>query len=148
MHLLTARVSPPPHPPSTQRLWSSLSPAAVHAMLTVRGSNAAVAQEVHAYEASAPRADARLSDEQQAALRAAWALFPRYVCLAAWPGGWGAKDSRLGFRGQWRAVATPAGRERMVLPTLQTLQDSILLLPWLCFRAAAAAFQTRDRLPS
>ena len=91
---------------------SAIDPTLVELSLTRSGachadravSNAAVAQEVYAYEASAPRADARLSDEQQAALRAAWALFPRYVCLAAWPGGWGAKDSRLGFRGQWRAV--------------------------------------------
>ena len=28
----------------------------------------------------------------------------------------------------------PTGRERMVTPTLQTLQDPILLLPWVCFR--------------
>jgi hypothetical protein len=32
----------------------------------------------------------------------------------------------------------PTGRERMVSPTLLTLQDSILLLPW-------SAFQTRGR---
>jgi hypothetical protein len=30
--------------------------------------------------------------------------------------------------------ATPQARERMGSPTLQTLQDSILLTPWLCFR--------------
>jgi hypothetical protein len=34
----------------------------------------------------------------------------------------------------------PAGRERMNSSTLQTLQDPILLTPWLCFEVAA--FQT------
>jgi hypothetical protein len=28
----------------------------------------------------------------------------------------------------------PTGRERMVSPTLRTLQEPILLLPWVCFR--------------
>ena len=49
------------------------------------------------------------------------------------------KARRLGFgfqQHQWRAAERrhPTDRERMVSPTLRTLQDPILLLPWLCFR--------------
>jgi hypothetical protein len=44
----------------------------------------------------------------------------------------------LGFGSQrgWRAAERrhPTGRERMGQSTSQTLQDPILLLPWLCFR--------------
>ena len=36
----------------------------------------------------------------------------------------------------------PTNRERMGSPTLQTLQDPILMLPWVCFRGA---FQTQNR---
>ena len=41
----------------------------------------------------------------------------------------------FGFR-QFRAAERghPTGRERMGSPALQTHQDPILLLPWLCFR--------------
>ena len=55
------------------------------------------------------------------------ALFP-VPCSHAFP------QHLQGFP-PWRA----AGRERTVTPTLQTLQDTILLLPWLCFRGASAA---------
>ena len=49
---------------------------------------------------------------------------------------------------RWRAAERrhPTGRERMGSPTLRTLQDPILLLPWLCFRVAA--FQTPNGAPS
>jgi hypothetical protein len=42
--------------------------------------------------------------------------------------------------GEQQRGATAQARERMVSPTVQTLQDPILLLPWVCFRVAA--FQT------
>jgi hypothetical protein len=42
--------------------------------------------------------------------------------------------------GEQLSVATPQARERMGSSTLQTLQDPILPLPWLCFDGAA--FQT------
>jgi hypothetical protein len=38
------------------------------------------------------------------------------------------------FGFQQQSVATPQARERMDSPALQTLQDPILLLPWLYFR--------------
>ena len=44
---------------------------------------------------------------------------------------------RCCFHIRWHGHATPrrpTGRERMGSPTLQTLQDPILLQPWLCFR--------------
>jgi hypothetical protein len=46
-----------------------------------------------------------------------------------------ARGSELGFRPWWRAAERGylAGCERMGSPTLQTLQDPILLLPWVCF---------------
>jgi hypothetical protein len=44
---------------------------------------------------------------------------------------------------RWRAAERrhPTGRERTGSPTLQTHQDPILLLPWLCFRGGG--FPTR-----
>jgi hypothetical protein len=51
------------------------------------------------------------------------------------------RKRRAGFRRwasrRWRAAERryPTGRERMGSPTLQSLQDPILLLPWSCFRA-------------
>ena len=48
------------------------------------------------------------------------------------------KTNRTGFgfkqRHPHRHVT---GRDRMGLPTLQPLQDPIVLLPWVCFRGAA-----------
>jgi hypothetical protein len=43
---------------------------------------------------------------------------------------------------RWRAAERrhPTGRERMVTPILQTLQDPILLTPWVCFRGGAEGF--------
>jgi hypothetical protein len=48
--------------------------------------------------------------------------------------------------GERQSVATPAGNETMGLPTLQTLQDPILLLPWLCFRGGG--FRNPTSTPS
>jgi hypothetical protein len=39
-----------------------------------------------------------------------------------------------GAGGEQPSVATPTGRKRMGSPTLQTLQEPILLTPWLSFR--------------
>jgi hypothetical protein len=50
------------------------------------------------------------------------------------------KEVRRTFQQQlaWRAAERrhPTGRERMGSPSLQTFQDPILLLPWVCFRGA------------
>jgi hypothetical protein len=46
-------------------------------------------------------------------------------------------QAKIGFQCVWWRAAErrhPTGRERMVYPTPQTLQDPISLLPWVCFR--------------
>jgi hypothetical protein len=50
----------------------------------------------------------------------------------------------VGFRSS--RASPPTGRERMVTRTLQTLQDPILLVPWLCFRGGCHFAQARFRL--
>jgi hypothetical protein len=42
--------------------------------------------------------------------------------------------------GEQLSVAHRTGRERMCSPTLQTLQDPILLLPWVCFEGSSGGF--------
>jgi hypothetical protein len=48
---------------------------------------------------------------------------------------------------RWRAAERrhPTGRERMGSPTLQTFQDPLLLLPWVCFRGGG--FPSKPRRP-
>jgi hypothetical protein len=41
------------------------------------------------------------------------------------------------LRGREQSGVRPLCRERMGSHTMQTLQDPILLLPWVCFRVAA-----------
>jgi hypothetical protein len=68
-----------------------------------------------------------------------WAAFLKVAATYAGcvPQPKGARRRVFGFQQRrWRAAERrhPAGHERMGSPTLQTLQDPILLLPWLCSR--------------
>jgi hypothetical protein len=51
---------------------------------------------------------------------------------------------------RWRAAERchPTGRERMGSPTLQTLQEPILLLPWVCFRSGRLSTKLCSALPN
>ena len=67
-----------------------------------------------------------------------YALFPA-LCRALWAVASALIEVRVRVsaeRCRWRAAERRhrTGRERMSSPTLDTLQDPILLTPWLCFR--------------
>jgi hypothetical protein len=67
---------------------------------------------------------------------------PPFVCFNPASGSW--RNTTVRFPAAERRH--PTGRERMGSPTLQTLQDPILLLSWLCFRGGKPFPVALDRL--